>query len=37
MYKIRMSRETKEYAKMAVTYTGSVIVGYVILFLLTLL
>jgi len=37
MYKIRMSNETKEYAKMALTYTGSVIIGYIIFFILTLL
>jgi hypothetical protein len=37
MYKIRMSQETKEYAKMALTWTGSVIIGYVIFLLLTLL
>jgi hypothetical protein len=37
MFRIRMSNETKEYAKMALTYTGSIILGYIVFFLLTLL
>jgi hypothetical protein len=37
MFRIRMSKETKEYAKMAFTYTGIIILGYIVFFLLTLL
>jgi hypothetical protein len=37
MFKVKMSNETKEYAKMAVTCTGSIILGYVFFFILTLL
>jgi hypothetical protein len=36
MFRIKMSNQTKEYAKMATTVTGSIILGYTILFLLTL-
>jgi hypothetical protein len=37
MFRIRMSNETKEYAKMILTYTGSIVLGYIVFFLLTLL
>jgi hypothetical protein len=37
MFRIRMSNETKEYAKMMLTYTGSIVLGYLIFFALTLL
>ena len=37
MFRMRMSDETKEYAKMALTITGSTILGYIIFFTLTLL
>jgi len=36
MFKVKMSKETKEYAKMAITYTGSIVLGYIIFFILTL-
>jgi len=35
MVKIRLCDATKEYAKMALTVTGSVTVGYVLLRILT--
>jgi hypothetical protein len=37
MFRIRTSNETKEYAKMMLTYTGSIVFGYIVFFLLTLL
>gem|GEM_PF-2506880 len=37
MRKIRICKEAREYTMMAVTYIGSIIVGYVVFFLLTLL
>ena len=37
MFRIKMSNETKEYAKMTLTYTGSIVFGYLIFFVLTLL
>ena len=37
VFRIRMSNETKEYAKMTVTYTVTVVLGYLIFYALTLL
>ncbi len=37
MFRIRMSNETKEYAKMMLTYTGSIVLGYLVFIALTLL
>jgi hypothetical protein len=37
MFRIKLSDVTKEYAKMALTVTGSVTIGYVLFFILALL
>ena len=37
MFGIKLSSVTKEYAKMALTVTGSVTIGYVLFFILALL
>ncbi len=37
MFRIRMCSETKEYAKMTVTYTLTVVLGYLVFYALTLL
>ena len=36
MFRIKMCNVTKEYAKMALTVTGSVTIGYVLFFMLAL-
>jgi hypothetical protein len=37
MFKVKMNNETKEYAKMAITCSGSIILGYIIFFILALI